>query len=357
MPVSLVSRVLKYAAAAVLACGALAILATNTASAFNFYQDLFVNLSARPLALGGAFAGLSGPESVFHNPAGLAGVRRLTFLHNHSARHFPGSTEGGMSEWDQLDGDTQCIAVPLPLATYAHGFTFSGEMGYDYRGHPGDGSLGYPREQYWGSESIDAVATSTGLPLAAGVALRRHLGRFTPAEDDPAGTPAWIRLGEGTTWGVVGRLWPSLDLGYSEEKLDFDWTVLYPGGGRDSQLAEMTSRLKKKRQGWAFQPLGWLKLAADNVEEHYLTDDTDWIGVLHGGTASRLRHHRGGDVQLGPWAKYRWGDFNGHGTVGAAVNICGIWLNYSEVQDLLPEIVGTGRSFSDIHIYGFEWVW
>ena len=49
------------------------------------------------LSLGGAFAALYGPESVFHNPAGLAGVKRLTFLHNHSSRHFPGSTEGGMS--------------------------------------------------------------------------------------------------------------------------------------------------------------------------------------------------------------------------------------------------------------------
>lgn len=357
MTVSLVKSALKYAVAAGLVAFLVLIFCANTASAFNFYQDLFIKLSARPLSLGGAFGALNGPEAVFQNPAGLAGVRRLTFLYNHSARHFPGSTEGGANEWDQLDGDTECITVPMGLATYAHGFTFSGEMGYDYRGHPADGSLGYPREEYWGTESIDAVATGACLPVSAGMSLRRELGRFTPAEDDPASTPAWIRLGEGSSWGVLGRVWPSLDYGYCKDKLDFDWTVLAAKNDQGKQLSDFSSRLKRTRQGWAFHPVGWLTLASDNVAEHYLTDDKDWLGVLHYGNATILRCYRGAEFQLGPWAKYRWGDFGGHPSVGGALNVCGIWLNYSEVQGLLLEIVGAGEGFADIHIYGFEWAW
>jgi len=40
-----------------------------------------------------------------------------------------------------------------------------------------------------------------------------------------------------------------------------------------------------------------------------------------------------------------------------ALNVGGLWLNYAEVQDLLPEIVGGGNGFADVHIYGFDWAW
>jgi hypothetical protein len=36
------------------------------------------------------------------------------------------------------------------------------------------------------------------------------------------------------------------------------------------------------------------------------------------------------------------------------VNLGGLWLNYAEVAELLPEIVGSGRDFADVHIYGAE---
>lgn len=335
----------------------LLLVVCNTARAFNAYQDIFVTLSARPLGMGGAFAALSGPESVFYNPAGLASMRTFRLLHNHSARHFPGSTEGGMSEWDQLDGDTQAIVVPLPGMTYSHGFTFSGEMGYDYRGHPADGSLGYPREQYWGTESYDALGFSGGLPLGVGIALRRQLGRFTPADDDST-TPAWIRIGEGLQWGVLARVWPSVDLGYSELKMDYDWTVL-PRAGFEAQsaLPTMESRLKQKRTGWALHPTGWLTLATDAVTENWRYSDDEYAGLLHLGNSTVTRVHTGGELCLGSVAKLRWGNYDGHPTTGLAFNLGGLWLNYAEVQGLLPKIVGAGEGMEDIHIYGFDWAW
>lgn len=260
-----------------------------------------------------------------------------------------------MSEWDQLDGDTQAITVPLLAGTYAHGLTFSGEMGYDYRGHPADGSLGYPREQYWGTESYDALALSAGLPVAAGIALRRQLGRFTPAEDDN-NTPAWIRIGAGLQWGVIARVWPSVDLGYSELKMDYDWTIL-PRSGLEAQsaLPTMVSRLKHKRTGWALHPTGWLTLATDEVTEDWRYGDQDFAGILHLGNSTITRVHTGGELCLGSAAKLRWGNYDGHPTTGVALNLGGLWLNYAEVQGLLPKIVGAGAGMEDIHIYGFDW--
>ncbi len=117
--------------------------------------------------------------------------------------------EGGQHEWDQLDGDTEAITVPLALGTFAHGFTFAGEMGYDYTGHPPGGLSGYPREGLWGGEEYDALALGGGLPCAVGIALRRNWARFTPAPEDTL-TPPWFRSGEGMQWGLlarIGRVW------------------------------------------------------------------------------------------------------------------------------------------------------
>ena len=354
-------RVLRWPLAALLVLLLAGILAANTARAVNVYADYFVTLSARPLAMGGTGTALPQPASVFYNPAGLASIRQLTLLYNHSARHFPGSREGGMQEWDQLDGDTEAFVVPLPLSTYAHGFTFSGEMGYDYRGHPAGGSLGYPREHYWGSEDYDALATSFGLPLSAGIALRRSLGRFTPADDDPNGV-AWLRHGEGTQWGVLARVWPGLDYGHSELKLNYDWTVLDQPRQGERGLPTFGSKHLTERSGWALHPVGWLTLTSDDVTERHVFDkhtdlgigETVGLGRIHMGNEEILRSHRGGELSLGSLARLRWGDYDGHPTRGAALNLGGLWLNYAEVEGLLPQIVGAGREFEDIHIYGAE---
>ncbi|MCB1218515.1 hypothetical protein KDL44_14110 [bacterium] len=336
------------------------ILMGNAARAYNVYQDLFVMLSARPLGMGGAAAAVSDPSSVFTNPAALAGYRGLRLMHNHSARHFPGSTEGGQSEWDQLDGDSQALVIGLPVGTYAHGFTFSGEMGYDFRGHPQDGALGYPREQYWGTQSVDAFATSAALPLRGGIALRREFSRFTPAEDDDYGI-AWLRLGEGQQTGIMARVWPGLDYGRSELKMDYDWTLLEADGSRNA-YAEFTSRLKQQRSGWALHPTAWLCLASDEVQENYILendkgqtlDKLPGLGVIHTGNAKRRRLLNGIELQIGNGLALRRGSFDGRPTLGMSLQLPFLRGNYAEVEDLLPEIVGSGQSFKDIHIYGFE---
>lgn len=385
-------RVLAQAAAllrgmviALCCAGLLAICCAQTARALNLYQDIFMTLSARPLAMGGCGAALDGPASVFYNPAGLAGIRSLKLMHNHSGRHFPGSYEARGKEMDQLDGDTQCVAVPVGIGTYAHGFTFSGELGYDYRNHPYPDSsfdnegqkitakLGYPHEHYDGREDYDAFALNLGLPCAFGYSNRRSIGRFDPAADSVQKLP-WLRTGEGQQWGLQARVWPGLTYGRSELKLDYDWTLLaLPGqglppgyanlGGLEAQadgsvsasgFPTMSSRVKERRSGWAFRPVGWLTLTSDELEENYIFRGDQGLGLMHEGDQSRGSSHRGAELSLGQLARWRWGSYDGRPTVGAALNLGGLWLNYSEVQDLLPSIVGSGRDYADVHIYGAE---
>lgn len=334
------------------------IISSNTAYALNIYHDLFVTLSARPLAMGGAAAAVPDPSSVFSNPAGLAALRNLRLLYNHSTRHFPGSREGGQREWDQLDGDTEAVVVPLALGTYAHGFTLADEMGYDYTTHPVGNLCGYPNEGMWGTEEYDALALGPGLPAAVGIALRRNSARFTPAPEDTA-TPPWFRTGEGTQWGVLARVWPGVEYGLSELKLDYDWVILAApaaGAGADKRaLTKMGSRLKSKREGIAIHPCGWLVFAFDSVRETYRIDDQQFLGVLHQGDAERAGSHRGAELSLGNAAKLRWGDNDGQPTLGLSFALGTLWLNYTEAKGLLPQIVGAGDSFKDVHIYGFDW--
>ena len=317
------------------------------------YQDMFVTLSARPLGMGGACAAVPSAASVFTNPACLAGQRQLALLYNHSARHFPGSQEGGSREWDQLDGDTEAIVLPLPLSTYARGFTFSGEMGYDYTGHRADGSLGYPREHYWGSESYDAWAIHTGLPCAAGISLRQHFSQYTPAVGDEQHA-AWLRAAEGMQWGVWGRVLPGLDYGVSDLKLNYDYTIFSRPDSGSSLPVQMPAKLKQRRSGYALHPSGWLTLASDVVEEDWIYHDDAGLGSVHQGSQSVNRVHQGAELQIGQLLRLRQGSYDGRPTLGISLNTGWAWLNYAEVENLLPSLVGNGQAFEDIHIYGAE---
>ena len=41
-------------------------------------------------------------------------------------------------------------------------------------------------------------------------------------------------------------------------------------------------------------------------------------------------------------------------TTSLSIQLPFVRANYAEVEDLLPAIVGSGDSYKDIHIYGFE---
>lgn len=109
------------------------------------------------------------------------------------------------------------------------------------------------------------------------------------------------------------------------------------------------------REGIAIHPCGWLTLANDSVNESYRFRDNKFLGLLHQGDSVRATVHRGGELALGNGIKLRWGNSDGKPTSGLALAIGTLWLNYAEAQGLLPDIVGSGESFKDVHIYGFDW--
>jgi hypothetical protein len=349
------------------------LFAINQAKALNILSDSFLMLSARPLGMGGATCAVPQMASVFSNPAGLANLRRLSFMHNHSARHFPGSREGRGTEWDQLDSDTQCLVVPLPFSTYAHGFTIAGELGYDYRNLPAPGqggtdrdvaftvSCGYPKEQYWGTETVDAWAFGSFLPCSFGVSNRRHFSRFTPDPVDLS-TTAWARFGEGQQWGLLGHPLPGLSLATSDLRIDFNYAAL-PAAQRPppavaTGFPDYSQRLRLTRRGYAFQPCGWLTFAGDTVNEthRFVGENGSLPAGLDDSEAKRL--FSGVELTLGGLGVLRRGDFDGHPTTGLSINLLGasggLMLNYAEVDGLLPELVGAGAGFESVHVYGFD---
>jgi len=355
------SRGLRIIVALVLCLGMTGVVGMNTARALNVYADIFVTLSARTLAMGGASTALYDPSAVFINPAGLANAQAITLLYNHSCRHFPGSQEGGRLEWDQLDGDTQALVVPLPLTTFAHGFTFDHEMGYDFRWHPEDGSLGYPRQRFCGQEDIDAIAFDVGLPIAAGIGVRRSTGRFKPPEDSVS-KQAWFRQGEGMHIGILARVWPGLDYGQSHLKLDYEWLLLEDPGAGAGALDVFYSDHITERRGWALTPVGWLTLTSDQVTEDHSFHSGDknapvcllGMGTVHEGDRVIERIHSGAELSLGSLIKLRTGLYDGRRTWGAGFNLAGLWLNYTEIEDMLPQIVGDGDGYENLHFYGFQ---
>lgn len=360
--------------AAVPLAAALAVfLLVQQSAALNLLSDSFILLSARPLGMGGASCAVPQPASVFTNPAALACLRSFSVMHNHSARHFPGSQAGRGTEWDQLDGDTQAIIVPLPLGTYAHGFTLGGEMGYDFRNLPLPGTLsgdtdvdftaacGYPLEQYWGTETYDSYAAGAWLPFCAGISHRRHLSRFTP---DPAaaGGLSWLRFGEGQQWGILCHPLPGLSLGHSDLKIDYNFLIL-PGPAQVSPAAatgapDFSQRERCQRSGWAFRPCGWLTIGADQVREtHRFVAENGSVPDKLTDTASH-RSFSGMEMQVGSLGALRRGYFDGHPTVGWSLSLLGLCggpvVNYAEAEGLLPTLVGSGRGFENVHIYGFD---
>jgi hypothetical protein len=121
-------------------------------------------------------------------------------------------------------------------------------------------------------------------------------------------------------------------------------------------FAELHSKQKTKRSGLALHPCAWLTLASDSVHEDYLFPENaaPGLGTIHHGKDSADRLFSGGELALGQLAKLRWGNYDGAPTVGGALNLGGLWVNYSEAQDLLPRLMGQGDSFKDVHIYGAE---
>jgi hypothetical protein len=322
--------------AAVLALAALIWWALPSA-AYNPTSDDHVHMSNLPASMGGAVCALSGdPTYVFHNPAGVVGSGLFAFSHNHSSRHFPGTIRKKL-EMDQLDDDTQAVAMKLPLGTAVMGFNFLGEQGYDYTNHPDAiTATGFPNDDVTGDEHYEGYACAPLPFVRAGLAHRRSYTKNT-AKD---GTINFVRYGDGYLTGWQADIgW--LAYGESYLKMGYDYV-----DGR-------TGRLKTARSGWALRPIGWLTLTADKETERF--DSPLITPQPAGGWQVVKRRFSGCQISIPPLGRVRIGSFDGHRTLGFDWDVFGLKFFYAEVKGILNHLVGgVANWYQDVHYYGVE---
>ena len=265
--------------------------------------DLLSRVGAVPLAKGLAVVPLWGqPDQAFHNPAGIAGVGRLSLTHNHSFRHFPVD-----EEVDLIDADTEVVAVPLPGGfTAAYATTLRGEHGWDYlklAGTPWE-QAGFPIERSDGYRDVVAVAFSP-LPLfSLGAGLVTEEAR----QFDERNRLLAIHQGQGMETGYLLRLL-GLSWGASRLKMDFDTFDL-------TTRRQRGWRMWRKLTGLAFTPTPWLSLTTQRGGYRVRTPEGDVARLREPATSSLSltlfpgltlylasrggNFHRGFSLRLGP---------------------------------------------------------
>lgn len=210
--------------------------------------DLLSRVGAVPLAKGLAVVPLWGlPDQAFHNPAGIAGLARLSLTHNHSFRHFPLD-----EEVDLVDADTEVMVVPLPSGfTAAYATTLRGEHGWDYLKLAGTpfAQSGFPIERTDGYRDVIALAFSP-LPFFA---LGTGLVTDEMRQFDQNNRLLAIHQGQGIETGYLVRFL-GLSLGGSRLKLDFDTFDL-------TARLQRGWRMWRKLTGIAFTPTPWFSIS------------------------------------------------------------------------------------------------
>jgi len=207
--------------------------------------DLLSRVGAVPLARGLAVVPLWGvPDQAFHNPAGIAGISRLSLTHNHSFRHFPLD-----EEVDLIDADTEVVVFPIPGGfTAAYATTLRGEHGWDYLklANTRWEEQGFPIERSDGFRDVLALAYSP-LPLfSLGAALVTEEAR----QFDRQNRLVAIHQGQGMETGYLLRLL-GFSWGSSRLKLDFDTFDL-------ASRRQLGWRMVRRLSGLALTPTPWL---------------------------------------------------------------------------------------------------
>jgi len=318
-------------------------LPTSVDAGYKAHHPEYTKLTSRTLGMGGAtVAWIDDGGAIFHNPAGLGRIRKLTISHAHSRNHFPGEIEN----LDQLDCDPTSLIVPLsgvtlglPFGSACTGWILQGELGYDYRTR-NDESI--PEEHLFGMGPVDRL-DGAGFHLWPGgyfgFAHRKNDYLFTKGDDLPDGV-TWRRSGEGYSGGIQQAIIPGIQYGYVYEQMDYDYVP---------KRGEITGERSKSRiSGWSIQPTGWLRIAKD-VER---VEWKEWPGA---NVARAVRNYWGIELKVGPWIDFRWGAFNGHQTHGWSYHI-GPWRSDSAwVDGLMEEMVeGYGSELTEYHPTGFN---
>lgn len=291
------------------------------------------------------------PESAsafYFNPAATTASLLPVLSHNHSGRHFP--SEDGGPEMDQLDNDFESVIVPLPLGSFALGFSLFDEQGYDFTNHP-PGWFPYKREQVKGDETWVAYALGA-CPYRYGLSYRR-LQRAcfperslmpVPGTPQPQSFPEALVSGEGHAYGWLAGL-PWLRAASSRSQLDMRKLALPVGVAEEA-------RKKEKRRGWRVQPLAWLSIAGESRKI------TTWPFCRPGAKPEPSTIDSiSWSVSARPFVflEVGYGVMDGKRSWGCKLKLPFAGMKYAEVKDYLQTVTGQAVSFfGDIHLYGVD---
>ncbi len=305
--------------------------------------------------IGSAFTLTTLPESpsaFFANPACVSMSLLPQLAHNHSARHFPGSQEGGGLETDQLDNDFESIIFPLPIGRFAYGFTLIDEHGWDYRTPP-PGEFPYPRERMKGAESAAAYAVGC-YPLSIGTSLRKFSREFyppmrgsmpipTPGQAQPSFASSLVN-GEGDSIGILAGL-PWLRYSQVKSRLDMRKLVLPVG-------MEQQARQKVTRIGWRFNPCAWMSFACEQSKQ--VSGPFTTPGAK-GEAVTEVTKSRSFTVRPFVFVELSFGEVDGKRAWGCKLVLPGAKLKYAELKDYLGKVTGYAATLlADLHFYGVD---
>ncbi len=282
------------------------------------------------------------------NPAATS-TTLLPFLsHNHSGRHFP--SEDGGPEMDQLDNDFESVVLPLPLGSFALGFSLFDEQGYDFTNHP-PGWFPYKREQVKGDETWVAYALGS-YPYRYGLSYRRFQRAYFPERSlapalgmhRPQSFPEALISGEGYAHGWLAGL-PWLRAASSRSQLDMRRLALPVGVAEEA-------RKKEKRRGWRVLPVAWMSIASESRKT------TTWPLYQAGGKPEpSTDESTSWSINARPFAflEVGYGEMDGKRSWGCKLKLPFAGVKYSEIKDYLRVITGQTVDFlGDVHLYGVD---
>ena len=215
----------------------LVLLASAPAAASGL--DLPTLYSARHAALGGAAVGyVDDPSALFHNPAGLLGVERLSLLVDLST--FVGSLESNPGYANQ-DASTGAAIAPVPM--FGLGYRLSSRVALGLAAYPSGAAGGeFHYMNSAGVRTVDSlsallVEVTPGISVEVLPTLRLGLGyrvtflrfaRISGAEENPTKVNVNLLGSDAAGWraGLQWQALPQLSLGASyRHRVDLDATA------------------------------------------------------------------------------------------------------------------------------------
>ncbi len=295
--------------------------------------DYLYKTAPRAAGMGGAFTAIPGdPSGMFWNPAAAMRTDRLAISRTHSIRHFP----HGEKNHDQLDSDEVSVTFPSK-GSLSGGFAFT---------IPGE----------WGTDHIDTNGTYSTAERYRGRERRIAYMTDNSAETTTAlfADSAWYRL-ESATQTITAPVRRQYDSGggfclyYEDSNSGMSYGLTLRGLGT---IVKKTFGQKSDSSENVKITLGAAYRPDPTADSLYSADVEIKTG---GGATPTLKWFAGFERSFDNRLYLRTGSLHGSPTYGLGIRAGSLRVDYAEVKNFMPKIVGpdTRKSFEDAHFYSY----